>query len=195
MSNKHYLGALIAAFSLLIPPAAQAHALMAEETSLLAGFVHPLLGLDHLLAILAVGLWAAQQGGGSRLWQLPGTFLSMMMLGAVIGQTGWPLPLVEAGITSSLLVMGLILTFAIRWSIMPAMLMVGLFAVFHGSAHGAEMSQTLAVIDYNLGFMMSTCALLGLGVALGLIARGVQYEKLLRIGGFAIGLTGAWLWI
>ncbi len=194
MSNKSILGVLMATVTLFITPAVQAHALMSEATSWFAGFAHPLLGSDHLLAMLAVGLWAAQQGG-SRLWQLPIAFLSMMLLGAMLGQAGLSLPLVEAGIASSLLVLGLMLTFAIRLSIVPSMLIVGLFAVFHGYAHGAEMPLTLAVIDYALGFMLATAVLHGLGIALGLLARNVQNEKLLRVGGIAIGLTGAWLWI
>jgi urease accessory protein len=194
MSKQPLLGVLITTFSLLTAPVFQAHPLMAQSVFWFAGFIHPFLGLDHLLAMLAVGLWAAQQGG-SRLWQLPVAFLSMMLLGALLGQTGLSLPLVEAGIASSLLVLGLMLTFAIRLSIVPSMLMVGLFALFHGYAHGAEMPQTLALIGYALGFLLATSILHGLGIALGLAIRGVQSEKLLRLGGIAIGLTGAWLWI
>ena len=194
MSNKYILGVLITTFSLLITPSVQAHALIGEETSWLAGFTHPFLGLDHLLAMLSVGLWAAQQGG-NRLWQLPLAFLSMMLLGALLGQTGFTLPSVEAGIAGSLLVLGLMLTFAIRLTILPSLLMVGLFAVFHGYAHGTEMPQTLTMIEYALGFMLATGTLHGLGIGLGLLARGVQSEKILRMGGIAIGLTGVWLWI
>lgn len=193
MSNKHILGVLVAAFSLSITPAVQAHALIGEETSWLAGFTHPFLGLDHLLAMLSVGLWAAQQGG-NRLWQLPLAFLSMMLLGALLGQSGFTLPSVEAGIASSLLVLGQMLAFAIRLTILPSLFMVGLFALFHGYAHGVEMLQTLTLID-ALGFMLATGALHGLGIGLGLLARGVQSEKILRMGGIAIGLTGVWLWI
>jgi len=194
MSNKHVLGVLVATFSLLITTTVQAHPLVTHEASWFSGFIHPFLGIDHLLAMLAVGLWAAQQGG-SRLWQLPVAFLSMMIFGAMLGQAGLSLPLVEAGIASSLLLLGLMLTFATRLSVMPSMLMVGLFAVFHGHSHGTEMPQTLALIDYALGFIFATSILHGLGIASGLLIRGVQSEKLLRIGGIAIGLTGAWLWI
>ncbi len=193
MSNKRNLGVLIATFSVLITTTVQAHTLEAETTSGLAGLMHPFLGLDHLLAMLAVGLWAAQQGG-SRLWQLPMVFLGMMLVGALLGQTGFALPSIEAGIASSLLILGLMLTFAIRLSIMPSMLMVGLFAVFHGYAHGAEIPQTVALIDYAVGFMLATAALHVLGIGLGLSARGELSQKLLRISGIAIGLTGAWLW-
>ena len=194
MSNKYVRGVLIAALSLLITPVVQAHQLITEEASWFAGFIHPFLGIDHLLAMLAVGLWAAQQGG-NRLWQLPVAFMSMMVLGAMLGQTGFTLPQEEAGIASSLLVLGLMLMFAIRLTSVSSMLLVGLFSVFHGYAHGAEMPQTLALIDYALGFILATSILHGLGIALGLLIRGMQSEKLLRIGGIAIGLTGAWLWI
>lgn len=194
MLKKYIPGLLIAALTLFIAPAVQAHTLIAEETSWSAGLMHPLLGVDHLLAMLAVGLWAAQQGG-NRLWQLPLAFLSMMMFGAFVGQSGVTLPYIEAGIASSLLVLGLMLTFAIRLSILPSLLMVGFFALFHGYAHGAEMPQTLAVIEYALGFLLATAALHGLGIVSGLLVRGMQYEKLLRIGGIFIGVTGGWLWI
>jgi urease accessory protein len=186
MSNKYVRGVLIAALSLLITPVVQAHQLITEEASWFAGFIHPFLGIDHLLAMLAVG---------NRLWQLPVAFMSMMVLGAMLGQTGFTLPQEEAGIASSLLVLGLLLMFAIRLTSVSSMLLVGLFSVFHGYAHGAEMPQTLALIDYALGFILATSILHGLGIALGLLIRGMQSEKLLRIGGIAIGLTGAWLWI
>jgi urease accessory protein len=193
MSNKRYLGVLIATFSPLITTTAQAHTLLPAETSLLAGMMHPLLGLDHLLAMLAVGLWAVQQGS-RRLWQLPVAFLTMMMVGALLGQTGLSLPLVDSGIASSLFLLGLMLAFAVRLAIVPSMLMVGLFAVFHGYAHGAEMPQALTLIDYTLGFMLATATLHGLGIGLGLFARSVQNEKILRVSGIAISLTGAILW-
>ncbi|MEY3760591.1 MAG: hypothetical protein RIR39_2082 [Pseudomonadota bacterium] len=193
MSNKRNLSVIVTLFSVLITTTVQAHTLTAEATSGLAGLMHPFLGLDHLLAMLAVGLWAAQQGG-SRLWQLPTAFLSMILFGALLGQTGFSLPLIEAGISSSLLLLGLMLMFAIRMAIMPSLLMVGLFAVFHGYAHGAEIPQTVVLIDYAAGFMLASAALHGLGIGLGLLARGGQSEKLLRMSGIAIGLTGAWLW-
>ncbi len=194
MLKKYILSVLIAALGLLMVPAAQAHTLTVQETSGLAGLLHPLLGLDHMLAMLAIGLWAAQQGG-HRVWQLPLVFLGMMMLGVYFGQAGGYMPLIESGIASSLLVMGLLLTFAIRLTIMPSMMLVGLFAVFHGYAHTAEMPQSLAMFAYVSGFMFATAALQGLGITIGLLFRTMLNDKLLRIGGIAIGFTGAWLWI
>lgn len=193
MSNKHVLGMQIAAISLLITPAVQAHTLVSEETSWFAGLLHPLMGLDHLLVMLAIGLWASQQS--KRIWQLPSVFLGMMLTGAILGAIGCSLPLVEAGIASSVMVMGILLMFAIQLPIMPSMLIVGLFATFHGYAHGAEMPPTAGLIEYFMGLMLSTAALHGVGIGSGLLASRLQSEKLLRLGGFAIGLTGAWLWI
>jgi urease accessory protein len=194
MSIKYILGVLMTIISLVMTPVVQAHPLITEEISWLKGFTHPFLGLDHLLAMLAVGLWASQQGG-SRLWQLPVAFLGMMMFGALLGHAGFSLPLVEEGIASSLLVLCLMLAFAIRLPVLPGMLMVGIFAVFHGYAHGAEMPQTLALTDYALGFMLATGILHGLGISFGLLIQDMQSEKLLRLGGIAIGVRMAWLWI
>lgn len=194
MSYKKILGVLIATTGLLVTPIAHAHALTAEATSWFAGLIHPLLGSDHLLAMLAIGLWASQQGG-NRLWQLPIAALIMMVIGAMFGYMGWSLPLFQVGVASSLLVIGLMLTFAVRLSIVPSLLMVGLFSLLHGYAHSVEMPQTLAMIDYVLGFVLTTTTLLGLGISLGMLAQRIQHERFLRIGGLAISLTGAWLWI
>lgn len=191
MSNKTVLGIQIAVVSLLITPAVQAHTIGSEETSWFAGLVHPLLGLDHLLVMVAMGLWASQQP--KYLWQLPGVFLSMMLFGSILGDLGCSLPLVEAGIASSVMVMGILLMFAIQLPIMPSVLVVGLFATYHGYAHGVEIPQTSGLVDHAIGFMLSTAALQGVGIGSGLLARHMHSEKLLRIGGVAIGLTGAWL--
>ncbi|CAG0969666.1 hypothetical protein ANRL3_01416 [Anaerolineae bacterium] len=194
MSFKNILAVLIATISLLVTSIAQAHTLTVEATSWFAGLIHPLLGSDHLLAIFAIGLWTSQQGG-NRLWQLPLASLTMMVIGAMFGYMSWSLPLVEAGIVSSLLVIGLMLTFTVRLSILPSLLMVGIFSLLHGYAHSVEMPQTFAMIDYVLGFVVATNALLGLGVSLGGLALRMQHEILLRFSGLAIGLTGAWSWI
>jgi urease accessory protein len=194
MLNKSIVTAIITAFGLLLTPVVYAHTLMPEQISWVAGVSHPISGVDHLLAMLAVGLWAAQQGG-HRLWQLPCAFLGMMLLGATHSYLGWSLLYVESGIASSLLVLGLLLAFAIRLSILPSMLLVSLFALFHGYAHGIETPQTAAVFAYASGFMFASAVLHGLGIASGLLAKEFINEKTLRMGGIAIGITGAWLWI
>ena len=194
MSNKSFLTVVLTAVMLFKVPAVQAHPLFNEDASWLAGFIHPLLGLDHVLALLAVGLWAAQQGG-SRLWQLPVAFLSVMTLGAYSGYAGVSLPQVEMGVTGSLLLLGIMLALAARLSTLPSLLLVGFFALFHGYAHSMGISANMAVIDYTNGFLLASVVLLGMGVALGMWARVGRYDQLLRISGLAIGATGGWLCI
>ncbi|MGR9052741.1 MAG: HupE/UreJ family protein [Gammaproteobacteria bacterium] len=193
MSNKYLAGGLATLAALFTAPCAEAH-LISEGASWSAGFIHPFVGVDHLLAMLAVGLWAAQQGGG-RLWQLPAAFLSMMMLGAYAGQGAMALPSVETGIAGSLLVLGLMLVFAVRLPMAPSLSVVGFFALFHGYAHGTEMPQGMAIVGYAGGFVSATALLHGLGIVSGLSVRRGHYRDLLRLSGLAIGVTGGLLWI
>ena len=196
MLNKFFFGILIFSLGLLSTPAVQAHSLLLDQNLWLTGFIHPWQGLDHILAMIAIGLWAAQQGA-QRLWQVPVAFVSILLVAAIVGLNGYQLAYVESGISSSLLIMGLMLAFAIRLSIFPSLLMVGLFALFHGYAHAIEMPQTSNMIVYAnvYGFMFSSCILLGLGVVLGQLCRDQLKQTLLRFGGLAIGFTGVWLWI
>ncbi len=194
MQNKHPLGGLLILCALLTAPGAQAHTLASEGALLWAGFSHPLLGWDHLLAMLAVGLWATQQSARSG-WGLPVVFLGMMSISAVLGWGGLELPLVEAGIASSLLVLGLLLACATRLPMVASMAIVGLFAVFHGYAHGAEMPQAASALLYGLGFMLATAGLSMLGMALGCLFRGTLGASLLRIGGGAMAATSVLLWV
>lgn len=194
MSNKTFLYTLLCAAILLLPATAQAHTLAAAASSWGGGFMHPFLGLDHLLAMLAVGIWAVQQGG-SRIWQLPAAFLSMMMLGAYAAFVGLYLPALETGIAGSLLVLGLMLAFAVRLP-MPANLpIVGIFALFHGYAHAAEMLQSFSPLNYVGGFLLATALLHGLGITSALLVRELHYPNLIRLSGLAIGLTGGLSWI
>lgn len=191
MSNKYRSYIIFIILLGSISPAAYAHLLSDQGHTWFIGFLHPLLGIDHLLAMLAVGLWAAQQGS-NRLWQLPVAFLGMMILGSTAGTT-WLLPSVETGILSSLLVLGLMLMLAIRLPAMLDLLIVGFFALFHGYAHAAEMPQRLPVASYSGGFLFATTILLAMGVVSGLWLRNRHYYAMLRIGGLAIGITGGWL--
>ncbi|MGR9117551.1 MAG: HupE/UreJ family protein [Gammaproteobacteria bacterium] len=193
MSNKSFVSAVFTAFILFKVPAAHAHAFFSEDVSWWAGFVHPLTGVDHILAGLAVGLWAAQQGG-SRLWQLPVAFLSMMMFGVVLGQYGLLLlPNVEIGVAGSLVVLGLMLAFALRLSMLAALMTVSFFALFHGYAHAVEMPANATANTYLLGLLLTSSILLCGGVMIGLWCRTVRYEQILRIGGLAVGITGGLL--
>ena len=122
------------------------------------GLLHPLLGFDHLLAMLIVGVWAAQLGGAARVW-VPASFLALMAAGAALSISGVVLPQIEAGIAVSLLVLGLVTMLALRVPLLPAMLLVGTFAVFHGAAHGLELPTLAQPVSFAMGFLMATAAL------------------------------------
>jgi urease accessory protein len=166
---------------------ALAHAPGAAEAGLAAGFAHPLLGLDHVLAMVAVGLWASQLGGRA-LWLVPASFVALMAVGAGVG-TLTALPAVELGIVGSLVVLGTLVAFAARLPLAAGAALVGLFAVFHGHAHGAEMPEAGSAGLYAVGFIAATALLHGIGVV-----GGLYYRKsagwLVRAGGAAVAATG-----
>lgn len=194
MQNKAYLEATVFTLSLLAVPAVQAHNLASEGTAWLAGLSHPLLGWDHLLVMLAVGLWSAQQRG-RQVWGLPVAFVGMMTAGAAIGGTGLPLPGIESGIALSILILGLLLAFAVRLPITVSALMVGLFALFHGFAHGGQMLPAASSVTYVAGLLLTTTFLHIVGVRLGQFCRGAQSAKLLRFGGGAIAVSSVLAWV
>ena len=136
------------------------------SAGLLAGFAHPWLGFDHLLAMLVVGVWAAQLGGAARLW-VPASFLSLMALGGSLAMRGYAPPQIEAGIAASLLVLGLLTISAWRLPLPLAMGLSGLFALFHGAAHGSELPALAQPQAYALGFLLATASLHALGLGLG----------------------------
>lgn len=166
-------------------------------SSAIAGFLHPLLGLDHLLAMVTVGLLSAQIGGRA-IWMVPSTFVVTMALGGVLGYIGVELPLVEIGITGSVVILGLALLANRRLSIRIVMVFVALFALFHGHAHGAELPKVeddaLYVLAYVLGFMTATAGLHVIGALIGYIAlRNKRSALVLRFSGLVIGLVGVYL--
>ena len=158
----------------------------------LAGIAHPFTGLDHLLAILAVGVWAAQLGGRAK-WLVPASFIACMVVAATVGMSGIALPMVESGIATSVLLLGLLIAFSIKLPIALSASIVGLFAVFHGYAHGAEMPQLSTPWVYGIGFMLSTAALHGLGLLLG---SGLRKKAAgLRALGILIIASGGWMMV
>ena len=157
-----------------------------------AGFSHPFSGLDHILAMVAVGLWAAQMGGRA-LWAVPLSFVVAMALGGALGVGGVPLPGVELGIAGSVMVFGLLITVGARLPLAAGMALTALFALFHGHAHGAELAAGASALTYGAGFVLATATLHGLGLAAGVIARGQLPGRLLRFGGAAIAAGGAYL--
>jgi urease accessory protein len=180
--------ALPAAALLLLPSLAQAHP-GHDAAGFSHGFAHPFSGLDHLLAMLAVGLWAAQMGGRAR-WAVPATFVGVMALGGVLGMTGLHLPMVESGIAASVLVLGLLIALAARLPLAAAMPLVGLFAIFHGFAHGAEMPVNASGVEFAAGFVLATAALHAAGIALGMGIQRATPAPLVRFSGAAIAVAG-----
>lgn len=185
--SKFLAASSLATAGVLAAPAAFAHNVGAHGAGFAEGLAHPFLGLDHLLAMLAVGVWAAQLGGAA-LWRVPGAFLLAMAGGACLaGLSPEPVGL-EAGIAASVMALGLLLAFAPRWSNRAAALTVGGFALFHGFAHGLEMPQATAPLGYGLGFLAATASLHALGLGLGLALRRAGWAT--RAGGMAIATAG-----
>jgi urease accessory protein len=147
---------------------ALAHVGVGPVDTLGHGFMHPLSGIDHILAMVAVGFYAASLGGRA-LWLVPSAFVGTMILGALLGYLGFPLPVVETGIGLSVVVMGIAIALGVRLPTVAAMALVGLFALFHGHAHGTEgMGLSVAFVPYAAGFIIATASLHVAGIALGL---------------------------
>lgn len=162
-----------------------------DHAGVMSGLAHPIFGLDHMLAMLAVGLWAAQQSGKAR-WALPLTFVATMLLGGVLGFAGFEMPLMETGIAGSVLALGLLVALAVRPPITVAAGLTALFAISHGVAHGLELPALSSPWGYAAGFVAATAALHGLGYA---VARNLPQvaAPLIRAAGVASALAGAWL--
>lgn len=156
----------------------------------MAGLLHPLVGPDHLLAMAAVGVWAAQIGGRAK-WLVPASFVALMAASAGLAMAGVALPMVESGIATSVLLLGLLIAFAVKVTPALGATIVGLFSVFHGYAHGSEMPAMSTAWQYGLGFVASTALLHALGVAAGGSLR--QQGLWLRAAGAAVAASGAWM--
>ena len=176
----------------LLPGSALAHTGVGHTTGFGAGFIHPLSGADHLLAMVAVGLWAAQMGGRAA-WALPGTFVSMMIAGGVLGMSGVPVPFIEPGILASVVVLGLLIAGAFKLPLVVSGTLVGIFAVFHGHAHGAEMPIAIEAVSYSAGFALATALLHAVGTLAGIGLRELNREKFTRFAGYVIALGGIYL--
>ena len=155
--------------------AASAHTGQFFHEGLHAGFAHPFDGFDHLLAMIAVGLWAAQMGGRAT-WIVPSIFVATMLGGWILGMQGFTLPFHEQGIALSVLMLGLAVTFALKPNQWVTAAMVAVFAIFHGAAHGTEMPVNANAFTYVCGFLLATLALHSCGV---LFAKTVLIQKTL----------------
>lgn len=186
--------ALVALVLAALAAPAFAHVEQGRAAGFLAGLAHPVSGLDHVLAMVAVGLWGAQLGAPA-IWLLPVTFPIVMALGGLLGLLGVPLPGVEIGIAASAILLGAAVMTERRLPLVFAAMLVGVFAVFHGHAHGTELPPGQSGLLYSLGFVVATGCLHAIGIAIGAIHRWPAGRVALRIAGGGVGLAGLFfLW-
>lgn len=185
---------LVSLAAALWPAVALAHVGPGRAEGFLAGLAHPVSGLDHVLAMISVGLWGAQLGSPA-IWLLPVTFPVVMAFGGMLGLMGVPLPGVEVAIALSGLLLGLAILFELRPPLAAAAIVVGFFAVFHGHAHGAELPPGASGLTYSIGFVVATGTLHALGIGIGVVHRWGWGRLTLRGAGACIAAAAAWfLW-
>lgn len=155
----------------------------------MSGFMHPISGLDHVVAMVAVGLWGAFLGQPA-IWILPVTFPLVMAFGGALGVAGVPIPYVETGVALSGVVLGLAVLLAVRPPMWVAAVVVGIFAIFHGYAHGVELPNAVNPLIYSIGFVIATGLLHLTGIAIGELKRLPLGEVVVRTGGAIISLIG-----
>jgi len=191
------LVALLAALlvsTLFAPSPASAHVEAGQAGGFLAGLGHPASGLDHVVAMIAVGLWGAVLGPPA-IWVLPVAFPMVMALGGLMGLLGFALPGVEIGIAISAVVLGAMVLAEARPPLWAAAAIVAFFAVFHGHAHGRELPEGANALLYSLGFVAGTGLLHAAGIALGSLQRWPAGRTVLRVAGGGVALAGfAFLW-
>ena len=185
---KSYAGLLLLCFA----ASANAHSGEGITGGFISGFLHPLSGLDHLLAMVAVGIWGATLGR-PLVWALPVAFPMLMVVGGVLGIAQVPLPFVEVGIAASVIVLGLSIASAWRAPMVIAVAIVAVFGVFHGHAHGTELPKTAAPAAYAAGFVISTGLLHLAGIAIGLVKGLPRGGQVLRASGGVIAAAGVWI--
>ena len=185
---------LVSAAYLLWATSAYAHVDRGEAAGFFTGLQHPWSGLDHILAMIAVGLWGAQLGNPA-LWVLPVTFPMVMSFGAMMGLLGTPVPGVEIGIAVSAILLGTMVLAEVRPKLVIAAVLVGIFAIFHGHAHGTELPLGQSGLLYSMGFVIATGVLHGIGIAIGLIHHWPFGRIVLRCTGGFIAVVGVYfLW-
>lgn len=182
--------AILGAALIALIASGQAHA---HEDGLaggfISGFTHPILGWDHVVAMVAVGLWGAFLGRPA-IWLLPVIFPLVMAFGGVLGIIGVPVPFVEPGIAISSIALGLLIALALRLPLAAAAIIVGAFAIFHGYAHGVELPAATSPLPYALGFVVATGCLHLAGILLGLLVHAPGGRIVIRAGGAAISVIG-----
>jgi urease accessory protein len=189
MRRSFKLLSLAAAATAGLSTAALAHVGDHSHMSFTEGLLHPFSGLDHMLAMMAVGLWASQLGGRA-LWLLPLTFPAVMAAGAALGLSGVTLPWVEIGIAGSVMVLGAVVALALRPSLAISIPLIGAFALLHGYSHGVELPAAVSALSYGAGFIAATLVLHAVGIATGLIAGRLPVRFAARTAGGAIAALG-----
>jgi urease accessory protein len=192
MSRSLPYAAILALAAAIAPQAAFAHVGVGDTSGFAHGFWHPVGGLDHVLAMVAVGMLAANLGGRA-LWPVPLTFVTIMGLGGALGIAQVGVPYVEIGIALSVVVLGALVALQVKWPVAAAMVLVGLFAIFHGHAHGEEMPMDASGAAYAAGFMMATALLHLAGVALGMGVQAIgstYWNRTAQVSGSAMALAG-----
>jgi urease accessory protein len=187
--HHHTVVALLVTLLLLLPSTATAHTEAGAVGGLVSGFLHPLTGLDHVVAMVAVGLWGVFLGSPA-IWLLPVIFPIVMALGGALGILGVPLPGVETGIALSGVILGLMVAFAAKPPLKIAGAIVSLFAIFHGHAHGVELPEAANDLTYAAGFVIATGLLHLSGIALGFFARWPLGKIAVRCGGAVVAAVG-----
>jgi len=173
----------------LAPAAALAHQETGQAAGFLSGLAHPVSGLDHVLAMIAVGLWGAVLGPPA-IWVLPVAFPMVMALGGLMGLLGIPVPGVEIGIAVSAIVLGAMVLAEVRPSLWIAAAIVAFFAIFHGHAHGRELPEGASALLYSLGFVVATGLLHAAGIVIGVAHRWPAGRQLVRAAGGGVALAG-----
>lgn len=181
-------------FLLLCAPTAFAHPQKGDAVGFLTGFRHPISGLDHVLAMVAVGLWGAQLGRPA-IWLLPVAFPMVMATGGMLGLMGVPLPGTEYGIALSAIMLGAAVMLEVRPPLAVAAILVGVFAIFHGHAHGTELPAGQSALLYSMGFVIATGCLHAVGIGIGTVHRSGWGQKALRVAGSLVAVGGVFfLW-
>lgn len=188
------IGRTALALCLFTPLLSHAHAGAGSASGFVSGMAHPFGGMDHLLAMLAIGIWAAQMGQRF-LWAVPLAFVSAMVLGGMLGISGVAVSFSEQGIVASLLALGILIAAAIRPPLAVSAALAGSFAIFHGLIHGAEMSVSVTGAAYSLGLAFATAALHMSGVCFCLLVRQISKPLYSRIAGFFIAIFGGYLYL
>ncbi|HSE39310.1 MAG TPA: HupE/UreJ family protein [Acidobacteriota bacterium] len=182
--------AIFFAIVMILPRILFAHVETGKAAGFISGIHHPISGWDHIAAMIAVGLWGAQLGAPA-IWMLPVAFPMMMAIGGFLGLIGVPLPGVEIGIGISAVVLGTMVALELKPPLFVCVLIVAIFAIFHGYAHGAELAPGTSALAFSLGFVVSTGCLHGIGILIGLVHKWQTGRSAVRLAGGLIAAAGA----